>query len=419
MNAVIITLDCLPLRLLGCYGNLRVRTPHLDRLASESIVFAQHVAAWVGEPFVGEPWWSADPLEILRGKDVTETMRGGDARALRTLREHGVRTFWRGETRDRRRMPADRPFESRAVFLGDDDLDADAAETPWAQSVNDAVRLVPRLYRTMRSPWLLWIQSAGIPDPWSAPREWLLKYAEVDAGAPEEISEEEADAEDAEIARLCDPARSGEWNAVDWKLARALCAGCVSYWDAQFGRLLAALDSAEARRDGENGGTMLIVVGGRGLTLSRRTEPPAGSAGLFSESAQTPLFVRVPGTRDGFRCQSLAQTRDLWPTLLDWFGVAPSSMVTPADLPSAPISLLSLVRNRDAVDRTIVQAAGRGMAAVRRSEELTIIPYSDRSSPAQLFHKPEDLWETLDVAASSPDSVEQTVRQLREWVAQP
>lgn len=417
MNAVVITLDCLPLRLLGCYGNLRVRTPHLDRLASESIVFSQHVAAWVGEPFTGEPWWSADPLEALRGHPATDSMRGGDAQALCLLRERGVRTFWRGETRDRRRMPADRPFESRAVFLGDDDLDAEVAETPWAQSVSDAVRLLPRLHRTMRAPWLLWIQSAGIPVPWTAPRECLLRYAEVDASSAEGMSDADAEAEDAEILRLCNPLRSAGWTTDDWKLARALCAACVSLWDDQFGRLLTALDAAEARRGGSETGTLLIVMSGRGVRLSPRPESLEGASGLLSESSQTPLFVRMPGIRDGYRCQTLVQTRDLWPTVLDWFGIETRS--ASEDSPSVPTSLLSLARNRETKDRTIVQAAGRDRAAVRRSEDLTIASLSEQSSPVQRYHKPEDLWETLDVAASAPESVEQTVQQLREWIRTP
>jgi arylsulfatase A-like enzyme len=414
MNAVVITLDCLPLRLLGCYGNLRVRTPHFDRLASESTVFAQHVAAWVGEPFVGEPWWSVDPLAVLRGESAADTMRSGDARALRALRERGVRTLWRGETRDRRRMPADRPFESRAVFLGDDDLDADVAETPWWQSVSDAVRLLPRLFRTMRSPWLLWIQSAGIPVPWSAPRECLLRYAEVDASSTDSMSDADAEAEDAEILRLCDPTRSVSWTAEDWKLARALCAGCVSLWDDQFGRLLAALDAAEASREKTDGGTLLIVMAGRGVNLSQRSESLGGTSRLLSESAQTPLFVRLPGTRDGYRCQSLAQTRDLWPTILDWFGV--EAETKQADDPSAPTSLLPLGRSRETDARIILQAAGRDRAAVRRPADLTIASLSEGSTPPQLYHKPDDLWETLDVAASSPEAVEETVTQLRVQV---
>jgi arylsulfatase A-like enzyme len=310
-------------------------------------------------------------------------------------------------------MPADRSFESRAVLLGDDDLDADVEETPWAQSVSDAVRLLPRLFRTMRSPWLLWLQSAGIPTPWTAPRECLLRYAEVDSSSTDGMSDEDAEAEDAEILRLCDPSHSARWTADDWKLARALCAGCVSLWDDQFGRLLTALDASESRREPAEDGTLLIVMAGRGVRLSSRHEASEGTTRLLSESAQTPLFVRIPGTRDGYRCQAVVQTRDLWPTLLDWFGVEAETAAFAG--PSAPISLLPLTRGVNADDRTIVQAAGRDLAAVRRPTDLTIVPLSERSSP-QLYHKPDDLWETLDVAASSPEAVEETVRQLREWI---
>src|SRR5687767_12860813 len=41
MNFVVIMCDTLRRDYLGCYGNPEVRTPHLDRLAAESIVFDQ------------------------------------------------------------------------------------------------------------------------------------------------------------------------------------------------------------------------------------------------------------------------------------------------------------------------------------------------------------------------------------------
>lgn len=412
MNAVVVTLDCLPLRLLGCYGNLRVRTPHFDRLAAESVVFSQHFAAWVGGPWVGEPWWCADPVAALRGKRVDHGMRSADAQAVGALRSHGVRTLWRGECRDRRRMPADRSFESRAVFLGDDDLDAEVVETPWAQSVDDAVRLIPRLRRSVRSPWLLWLQSAGVPFPWTCPREWLLKYAEVDAETQEGATDDERDAaEDAAILRLCDPSRSAEWSLDEWKLARALCAGCVALLDDQLGRLLAALDAASTNGDANDDETLLVVMAGRGASLSPHADLPGFYAPLVGEVSQTPAFVRLPGNRDGYRCHALAQTSDLWPTLFDWFGVPP---VSPGEGPAAGKSLLRVMQEDERVERQLIVAAGRGVGAVRDATRLTLAAWGVPEAAApHSYHKPEDFWEALDLRGSAPDEVDEVVRRLR------
>ena len=41
LNVVLITLDTLRADFVGTYGNAQVRTPHLDRLGSEGVVFEQ------------------------------------------------------------------------------------------------------------------------------------------------------------------------------------------------------------------------------------------------------------------------------------------------------------------------------------------------------------------------------------------
>lgn len=44
MHALVIEIDPLPARRLGCYGSLRAVTPGFDALASESVVFDQHLS---------------------------------------------------------------------------------------------------------------------------------------------------------------------------------------------------------------------------------------------------------------------------------------------------------------------------------------------------------------------------------------
>lgn len=43
-NLVMITLDCVRPDFLGCYGNTRVRTPNIDRLAASGVVFEQAIS---------------------------------------------------------------------------------------------------------------------------------------------------------------------------------------------------------------------------------------------------------------------------------------------------------------------------------------------------------------------------------------
>src|SRR5262249_30267886 len=157
-----------------------------------------------------------------------------------------------------------------AVFLGTETYEGTVEETPWAQLVDDAARLIPRLGRTVRSPWLLWLQSQGVPIPWTAPKDWALKYLEA----------EDAD-DDRETARtlrrLSDPASSASWTADEWKFARGLCGGYVSMLDASLGALLDSIDTLEGEAT-----PLVIVSAGRGIMLAPWAGLPMRYAPLIS-----------------------------------------------------------------------------------------------------------------------------------------
>lgn len=375
MNAVVVTFDCLPMRFLGAYGNLWVRTPHFDRLAAESFVFHQQIAARTVE-FPGEPWW-AD--------------RETDAATIGALSRAGVRTLWRGEARDRRRLPADRPFESRAVFLGEDRTLGSAGDTPWFQMVEDSLRLLPRLFRTVQSPWLLWLQSAGLPAPWTAPQDWALKYLEMeDDREPAQIA--------AILSRLSDPARSAEWTPAEWKFSRGLCAGYVSLIDAALGGLLDAIDRAPKDK-----APLLIVLAGSGRVMSARTDVPEAYRPLLSEAVQAPLFVRLPDRKEGERRQELVQTTDLPATLADWFQAPVAHSVQGGQ------SWLPLLRHPGCWPREMaVTVSPSGAKSVRSRRSVlfaapSIPVHQGEAVPPRLHLKPDDLWETLDVSNSAPE----------------
>ena len=58
MNALVVTFDQLPLRMLGCYGNDWIATPHFDRLSAESVVFDAHFADATSHSQPSDAWWT-------------------------------------------------------------------------------------------------------------------------------------------------------------------------------------------------------------------------------------------------------------------------------------------------------------------------------------------------------------------------
>jgi N-sulfoglucosamine sulfohydrolase len=82
--------------------------------------------------------------------------------------------------------------------------------------------------------------------------------------------------------------------------------------DGRVGEGLAAL-----RDSGDEANTIVVFLGDHGPTFQH------GKMTLYDLGLRTPLMIRVPGMKGGFRTDALASTLDLTPTLLDLLGLEP------------------------------------------------------------------------------------------------
>lgn len=110
---------------------------------------------------------------------------------------------------------------------------------------------------------------------------------------------------------------------------------CVSYTDAQIGKVLDALEELRLAKN-----TIVILWGDHGWHL--------GEHGLwckhcnFEKVLHTPLIVRAPGKKSGLRTQALVEYIDIYPTLCELAGLPlpfhlqGTSMVPLLDDPSQP-----------------------------------------------------------------------------------
>jgi arylsulfatase A-like enzyme len=129
------------------------------------------------------------------------------------------------------------------------------------------------------------------------------------------------------------------------------------------------------------------------------------------------LVVRLPdGSEAGRRIDALTQSCDLFPTLLDLFGV-------PA-VPTHGASLMPLLHGKAesvrayAVSGNVLNQAMEW--ALRTQDWSFILPIqSDLSQPQrlpQLFVKPEDRWEVNSVLQHHPELVEGLEKTLRGFI---
>ena len=438
MRAIVVTFECLPLRLLGCYGSEWVESWAFDRLATEAVTFDQHFATGLA---------NAWPQEFA------------------SLQDAGVAVQVLAEAN-----PAFDESGSVEIVSGETGFDADPRSVPFAKLVDRARELLPS-WSSSGEAACLWLHSDGVPSPCLTPLEYAKVYLEqlddeLDeetaaddgfAAEPDQPSDDDDASEGVEIeslaqlptselARIADAVatlrRAGGVNPprtlfdatrrsatleservdavnssgpdsphspqnitpIEWKIARCLYAGYVTLLDRWLGELLDAI--AERAPD-----ALLIVAARSGAVLRQQPHTLPHRTGLSDDLIHTPLFIRLPDSIGGTRRQALAQTHDLVPTLREWFGL-------PATAANGG-SLLPVVRNDSEILRERIIVHGDDDAAGIRTADYYLVTESAVSENASrmLFLKPEDRWEMNDVVSQYPVQADELAAALRESLA--
>ncbi len=200
-------------------------------------------------------------------------------------------------------------------------------------------------------------------------------------------------------------------------------AAMVSALDQSVGRVLATLDEL-----GLAGNTIVVFSsdnGGHGRFTDMT--PLRGSKGMFYEGGiRVPLTVRWPGvTRPGTRTSEPVLLFDFYPTLVEAAGG-----VLPGHQPVDGVSLAPLLRDEPAAlpDRALFWhfpaylQAGRGIHGRWRATPGSIIRRGDwklieqyETDTIELYNLAEDLGETNDLAAQRPDVTKRLLEELHAW----
>lgn len=264
-HILVLTLDGLGAGHLATYGSGAYPSPQFNRLAAQSLLLDQAVAAGAaaeGQPLggsLGGPAWEALPQRIL----ITDDPQ---------LPEHR----W-----------ADPFDEVVPIGVTRSLVPADAVEsTELAQFF--AQLLDALLERPAQG--LTWVHSRGLLAAWDAPHDWRLRLADPEDPPPPSFVEPPLGWFDTDQD---DP---------DQLLALQLaCAAQVQLLDQLLGVLLDFLETPEFDR------TILVVTSGRGYPLGEHgtigwdpkaaSEPNRPGMG-FAEQHQVPAFIRFPANSD-------------------------------------------------------------------------------------------------------------------------
>ncbi|MEW6741473.1 MAG: sulfatase [Planctomycetota bacterium] len=329
-NVLLVTLDTCRADRLGCYGQPRVQTPSLDRLAREGITFEQ--------AFAPIPSTLPSHASILTGLyPAQHGLHDNGAYALEDetvtlaerLQEAGYATgaFISAYVLDRQfglgqgfdvydgaydlpivnqdpRLLKERnptlpeglrkwlvqvalPFQRRAEQVT-------AAATAWLE------RLAAR-------PFFLWVHYYDPHQPYQAPGRWARCYDPDYTGRM-----------DGDMDTYFQGLRQNQITARDEENMIARYDGEISYMDEWIGHLFAALES---RGSWEN--TLIIVAGDHGEAFGEHGQIWEHNQEIFDEAVRVPLLVRRPqGEGAGRRVAGLVRTIDLFPTVLDLLGLS-------------------------------------------------------------------------------------------------
>lgn len=404
---------------LGCYGNSAARSPHIDRLAGEGVVFD---AAYTNSPLCTPARYCMMTGQLpsaTRGYDNAAYLASTIPTFAHYLRAAGYRTVLSGkmhfvgpdqlhgfeERRTTDIYPADfgwtpdwRAPDERIDWWYhnmDSVTNAGTAEVTNQLLFDDevghhATRALHDLARDPdERPWLLVASFTHPHDPYVTRREYWDRYEGVDIPMPV-VSADDVDA-DPHTARLrgVSAMERATVQPEHVRNARRAYLGNISYVDDWTGRLVGSLDALGLADD-----TVILLLADHGDMLGER-----GlwyKMNFFEGASRIPLVVHAPSRFAARRVADPVSLVDVLPTLAELAGLSPDDAVEPL----AGTSLVDLCAGADGTDREVVgeytaEGAVAPIVMIRRGTLKFIRCTAD---PDQLYDLAADPHERTNLA---------------------
>lgn len=379
-NVLFLISDDLKASTLGCYGDKIVKTPNIDRLAKEGLVFerAYCQGTWCApsrQSFMFSRYQGAGQINM--GQHLREnglySARVGKIYHMRVPGDiidgtdgADVASSWTERFNSSGReahTPGDYACLNLDIFTKSEDgrqstkmphrmfvtvkYDGDGSDQPdW----KTATKTIELLRKHKDKPFFLAAGFVRPHYPMVAPRQYFAPYRWESIGLPEVP---ENDLDDIPAGGLAGN-RNGK-NPIgkypdNQKRMWSGYYATIAFMDEQVGRVIEELDRLGLRES-----TAIVFTSDHGYHLGEHTFWE--KANLHEEVLRVPLIISVPGMKPG-RTQSLTELVDLYPTLADLLG-----LVAPAEVQGE--SLLPVLKNHRADVRKTALTVGRSGYALR------------------------------------------------------
>ena len=410
---------------LGCHGNPDLKTPHLDKFATQSVNLRQFFVCPVCSPtrsalMTGRYNYRTGVVDTFIGRSL---MRPGEVTIADRLSAAGYRTgiFGKWHLGDNAPLrPIDQGFQEALVLKGGGI--GQPSDPPGGESYFDPVLLHNGQLEKTHGYCSDVFTSAALQFIETHRDQPFFAYLPFNAPhGPLEVPE--ADLAPYATGQLSPGPHKFEGKFDQDTTARIY--GMVKNIDDNLGRLFARLDELKLAEN-----TIVIFLTDNGPQQPRYVSGMRGRKGtVYDGGVRVPCYVRWPSTLTAGRIvDTMAAHIDLTPTLLEATGTP-----VPATGKFDGRSLLPLLKGEaiDWPDRTLFFQWHRGdapeiyRAFAARTREWKLVqakgvppgPFDARSQPVELFHISEDPGEQKNVAAEHPEIVAKLKAAYEAWFA--
>lgn len=402
-NILLITVDDLNCD-LGCYGHPLVQTPHIDRLARRGVRFSH---AYCNYP-VCNPSRSSflsgrypEQTQVLDNRVNPHQQLPGVAFLPAYLRQRGYFTARLGKIYHDGMDATDdwdvsvNPKGSANVNRGEGRnltdgkfpyfhwvaSEAPEEEHPDAQTAAEAAKL---LQQQRDQPFFLAVGFRKPHDRYIAPKSYFDLYP-LDR-MPAAVGPVD-DASD--IPPMAFPQHNLKLGVTEAKEFRRAYWACISFMDAQVGKVLAALDQS-----GQRDSTLVVFLSDHGLHLGEHDW--WNKVALWERTTRVPFIAAGPMVRDAGRVySSIVELVDLFPTFTAYAGL-------PAAPRQAGRSILSALTDPQAAwERaayTMVLRAGGKKGRALRTARFRYVEWDERKGGVELYDHHSDPGEFHNLA---------------------
>lgn len=334
---------------LGCYGDPLAQSPNIDRLASEGRLFQ---GAYAQQAVCGPSRASLmtgrvpDAIRVWHNRHLFRDTLPDAVTLPQLFKQHGYHTVSIGKTfsgNPKEEDPASwsEPFVLRgegwetyadpeSVRGSGKGLPYEAADVPDEGYIEGKMTrmAVERLaqFKQAQQPFFLAVGYFKPHLPFNAPKRYWDMYDPAQFALQDQAEEVDGAPKLAyhthrELGGYVGVPKDEDVTEAEALALRHGYYACVSYVDAQVGKLLEALEDLDLARN-----TLVVLWGDHGFALGEVSRWCKGTN--FEVDTRVPLIVRVPGmSAPGVPTPSLVELVDIYPTLAEIAGLpAPNDL---------------------------------------------------------------------------------------------